>query len=343
LTGWADEAGEKMSHASQRLASRQADKGVADQQAAIDELEKIWEAVIPFHPLLARDLADQTQIARTLEPPASRESKSDDGEQSEEELPAAEENEPALPSPSSTHPSRTVHPTLATAGEDLTQLADTQQRTSRRTQLLKLKAEAELERLEKSPPPDAAQKTDEEPQDTDASHPQPVDPEQLKAGFQKAIELAPKAVEQMELAAQALGQKERQAAYPPAEKARKILEEIQKAQPRQEQPDQKQDQDKKKEDEKKDDQEKQNQKDQEQKDQQKKDDEKKDQPDKEKEKKKPDEQKQSGEKKQDQKQMSKDQVEDALRKVRERQQEKRERDRKMKARMSGRAPVEKDW
>ena len=29
-------------------------------------MEKIWEAMIPFHPLLARDLADQTQIAGSL-------------------------------------------------------------------------------------------------------------------------------------------------------------------------------------------------------------------------------------------------------------------------------------
>ena len=38
-----------------------------------------------------------------------------------------------------------------------------------------------------------------------------------------------------------------------------------------------------------------------------------------------------------------DQIEEALRKVRERQQEKRERDRKMNARVFGRVPVEKDW
>src|SRR5262249_54783001 len=41
--------------------------------------------------------------------------------------------------------------------------------------------------------------------------------------------------------------------------------------------------------------------------------------------------------------VSRDQVEAALRKVRERQQEKRERDRVLKARVSGGVPVEKDW
>ena len=180
--------------------------------------------------------------------------------------------------------------------------------------------------------------------------PKPVDPKQIKAGYQKAIELAPRAVEQMERAVKALKQKDPQAAYPPAEEARKILEEIQKAQPKNEQQDQKK-QDQKKQDQKKnEEQQKQDQKDQteerrsrrksKQKDeQQKKDQEKK----KQEEPKKSDEQKQEQQEKQPQPQISRDQIEEALRKVRERQQEKRERDRKMKARVFGRVPVEKDW
>ena len=42
--------------------------------------------------------------------------------------------------------------------EDLAPLTEIQERTLRRTQLLKLKAEAELARLEKPPPPGAEQK-----------------------------------------------------------------------------------------------------------------------------------------------------------------------------------------
>ena len=57
-----------MSSAARHLDGRQAEPAAADQQAAIDELEKIWDAVIPFHPLLARDLADQTKIAQSLAP-----------------------------------------------------------------------------------------------------------------------------------------------------------------------------------------------------------------------------------------------------------------------------------
>jgi hypothetical protein len=208
--------------------------------------------------------------------------------------------------------------------------------------LLKLKAEAELERLEKSPPSQAVETINEPKADDDSpeagpDRPKPVDPEQLKAGFQKAIELAPQAVEQMDSAVKALKQKDRQTAYPPAEEARKILEEIQKAQPRQQPPEQKQDQEKKNED--------QQQQDQKKDEQQKKDDEKKDEEDKDKGQQKPEDQNKHGEKKQDQKQpqISQDKIEEALRKVRERQQEKRERDRKMKARVSGRIPVEKDW
>ena len=56
---------------SRNLDGRQAAPAAGDQQAAIDELDKIWDAVIPFHGLLARDLADQTRIADTLKRPQS--------------------------------------------------------------------------------------------------------------------------------------------------------------------------------------------------------------------------------------------------------------------------------
>ena len=351
LQGWADAASGKMLSAAGQLQARQAGSAAADQQAAINELEKIWDAVIPFNALLAHDLADQTLIARALEPASPSDSKSEQDEPADEEMPDHDETKPASPGPSS----GAAHPALSTEGDDPARHTEMQERTSRRTQLLKLKAEAELERLEQSPPPDAGQKDDDsksvadDPHDAGDAQPKPVDPEQLKAGYQKAIELAPQAVEQMGAAVKALKQKDRQAAYPPAEQARKILEEIQKAQPRQEQPNQQQDQDKKNEEQQKQDQKDQEKNDQqkdEQKDeQQKKDSEQNDQQKKDQEHKQPEEQNKPGEKKQDQKQprISRDQIEDTLRKVRERQQEKRERDRKMKARVSGRVPVEKDW
>ena len=164
------------------------------------------------------------------------------------------------------------------AHADLEPLTELEQRTLRRTQLLKLKAEAELLRLEKNPPTNPEKKTHEPSPAPNgptpgAPQPKPVDPKELKAGYQKAIELAPKAADQMDRAVKALKQKDAKAAYPPAEEARKILEEIQKAQPKQDQQDQKQQQ----EDQKKNDQQKQDQKDQKNDDQQKKDQQKNDQ------------------------------------------------------------------
>ena len=71
LQTWASAAGEKMLSAAGHLDGRRAASAAADQQSAIDELEKIWDAVIPFHALLARDLADQTKVALSLAPAAA--------------------------------------------------------------------------------------------------------------------------------------------------------------------------------------------------------------------------------------------------------------------------------
>ena len=302
--------------------------------------------MIPFHPLLARDLADQTNIAQSLAPPPAAVPNSEKDEPSGaikgEQRP---ETKPAVKGPVA----GAGHPALGTESEDLAPLKEMQERTMRRTQLLKLKAEAELSRLEKSPPPDPDQKGHDpatgkaEPRDATGAKPKPVDPKQIKVGYQKAIELAPRAAVQMERAVDSLKKRDTQSAYPATEEARKILEEIQKAQPKQDQQEPK----KKEEDQQKKDQKDQEKKDEQKKEQKKDDQEKKDQQKKDREQKKQDEPNKSEQQKQDQKQpqpqVSHDRIEEALRKVRERQQEKRERDRKMKARMFGSVPVEKDW
>ena len=332
LQGWATTAGEKMVSASTRLDQRQAGPAALDQQAAIDELEKIWEAVIPFHPLLARDLTDQTQIARSLAPASPEDSKPKNGQ-----TPGGDDSEHHQTQPSSTGPQAVSgHASLGSESEDLAPLAETQERTLRRTQLLPLKAKAEMARLEKQPQAETA------PGKAQDSKAKPVDPRQVKQGYQKAIDLAPRAADKMQETVKSLKLKAPGAAYPPAEEARKILEEIQKAQPQKEQ---EQDQKKQDQDKKNNDQQKQDQKDQQKQEQKKQDQQKKDQ-EKQEEKKKQDQGK-SDEPKQDQQksqeQSSRDRIEEALRKVRERQQEKRERDRKMNIRVFGRAPVEKDW
>ncbi len=359
LEGWASTAGEKMSAAAHQLDLRQAGAAASEQQSAIDELEKIWDAVIPFHPLLARDLADQTTTAQSLAPAPAALSKSESDEAARPKDPPRDDTAPAPKAQSQAAAS----PSLGAEREDLGPLTERQERTLRRTRLLKIKAEAELQQLEKSqaagaetPGHGASPSGKAEPPGAGPGQPKPVDPKQIKAGYEKAIELAPQAVEQMDQAVKALNRKAPQAAYPPAERARALLEEIHKAQPKNDEQDKKQqEQNKKNEDQQKKDQQKDLQKDQQKKDQEKKDqqkdqqkkDEQKDQEKKDQEKKQQDDSKKSDEQKQQQKQqepqVSRDRIEEALRKVRERQQEKRERDRMMKARYFGRAPVEKDW
>ena len=96
LQDWATAAGDKMASAARHLDDRQAGPAAADQQSAIDELEKIWDAVIPFHPLLARDLADQTLIARSLAPASSADPKSGTDEPSGENDPHRDETQACI-------------------------------------------------------------------------------------------------------------------------------------------------------------------------------------------------------------------------------------------------------
>ncbi|MBS0201809.1 MAG: VWA domain-containing protein [Planctomycetes bacterium] len=316
LQDWADTAGEKMLSAAGRLGIRDPAAATKEQQLALDELDKIWEAVIPFHPLLAKELADQTTISRTLNPTF------DDPKQA-----SAGEPDPKTEDAKSAAATEV----LEIDDEDLAKLAETQERTLKKSRLLAPKAEAELGRMESAP---AAIPTDQNDPSAQPETPQPS-PEEMKAGYRKAIELAPQAVEQMEAAVTSLGQKDRAAAAQHAEEARRILEEIQKAQPKNKQ-DQQQQQDKDKQDpqQKHDQQQKQDQQDKKDKDQN---------GDKPQDKDQKDEQSKEQDPKQQPRQVSQDRIEDALRKVRERQQEKRDRDRKLKAQVLGRSPVDKDW
>ncbi len=358
LQGWAGTAGEKMASAARRLERREAAPAAAEQQAAIDELQKIWEAVIPFQALLARDLADQTSVVRSLAPAPAADSGSAAGKDSGKSDAAQQKTVPA--------PGRGAA-SLGSEAEDLAPILTLQEQTLRRTRLLGLKAEGELARLEQAKPgatrPAQPQQggpaVTKKPGDPDGGKPPTVDPEALKKGLRKAVELAPRAAGKMLEAAGALKQKAAQAAYPPSEEARKILEEIQRAQPQQKQPPEqpKQNDDQKKQEEKEKDrsQDRKSEQDQQKQDQQKEQpgpDQKKQEQDQGKGKKQDQGQEKDPQKSQskdaEQKQqapqgIARDQIEQALRKVRERQQEKRERDRQMRARVFGEVPVEKDW
>jgi len=293
--------------------------------------------------LLAKELSDQTTIAKILVPevkpetPAAAVAADVDG---------STELKPELPDDTTDQITAPTNQTLAIAADDFKPLAESQEKTLRKARLLSPKAEAELNRIENQPTPDVA--TDptlaaSDPNSPEASSPQPtVDPEEVKAGLRKAIELAPKAVVEMEAAVKQLLKKDGAAAGTHAEEARRILAEIQQAQPKNEDQDQKnndQDQDQKK----KEEQENRDQKDEEQK----KDSDKKEQPDEEKsdEEKSGEEkdEKQTGKEQPKPQQVSQDRIEEALRAVRERQQEKRERDQETRLRIIGPATVDKDW
>ncbi len=338
LQSWADEAGEKMTSASRRLGAKEPAKAVTDQQTVIDELDKIWEAVIPFHPLLAKDLADQTVIARVLKPGDSEPLDSQEGNHNSGDTNHASsvnQNAPQPQTPSSVDDSQRRE----IADDVLAKLEEVESKTLKRTRLLIPKAQSELNQMESaaSNQDPGAENKDIKDDLKDAANGQiqTEETQAAKEGYLKAIELGPQAVGEMESAIKSMKGKDLPNAAAHAEEARRILEEIQKAQPKNEQ---KQDQNKqdqeKNEDQKKEDQ---KQGDDKKDDQQKSNDQKQDQN-------KSDDQ---NPKKQDQQkqqaQASQDRIEDALRKVRERQQEKRERDRKLKGQFLGRVPVDKDW
>jgi hypothetical protein len=410
LQSWSDKAADSMQSASSALLKTKTADAVTHQQEAVTQLDQIWDAVIPFHPLLAKELSDQIAIAEQLAPLNTTPSPSTE----EPELSASSLPEgfvPISPAPDAADkttetekPADNTENSSTQAGSapfspgaeindsELQDLLEQQSKTLRKARLLAPKAQAELSRLEANPAEAAsAAPVPEVTTDTDPASPTPapqVDPEKIKLGLQKAVELSPKAAEAMEVAVDHLQRKDPKSAAASAEEARRILEEIQNAQPEQPQQDQDdeeqkdQDQDSKKQDEQKnDDQQKENQQNDDNKksqdqDQKQKQDSKQKQNEKEqgedKQKKKNDDQKnQSDQKKNDkqkqdqeksgnkagdsknksqvsdsnseQPQVSPDRIEEALRKVRERQQEKRERDREMRARIIGRTPVEKDW
>jgi hypothetical protein len=369
LQSWAGTASESMYASAKSLGLREPKNSLDQQQLAIDALEKIWDAIVPFHPLLSKELNEQTSIAKRLQPnsPAAVASDSEadpdnpfavvpkpdnvatspdeaTSEKNKSIVKSTDEESP-VPSPAEESPAQELAPDLAKNDLDYERLVKDQAKTLRRTQMLVPKAEMELKQFESQ----SAMAGDPNSSPSDSANPDPstkpseVDPAEVKAGYEKAIELAPVAVERMEAVTKHLQQKDWKLAAKDAEEARRILEEIQKAQPKKPQDQQDQDQQDQKQ-EPKDNQQKDSEKEKEKeqdKEPQKKEDEKKED-EKDSESKKEDE-KQGQKEQQPQAKVSPDQIEEALRKVRERQEEKREKDRELKARILGRLPVDKDW
>jgi len=337
LQNWADTAGEQMAAAATRLGEKDVIKATDNQQQAIEELERIWEAVIPFHPLLAKELADQTQIKQTLLPKSAEADHQSKDSVPDNDARLREDANDRSNQQTEQKPEQTEIVDL-----DFKKLEESQQKTLRRARTLSPKAQAELERLE-SAPPDKEPGSQAASPTADEQQPQAQNPEEAKAGLRKAIELAPAAVDEMEAAIKSLRQKNQPIAAEHAEEARRILEEIQQAQPKNDQQNQQKNNEQKKQDQQNQDQQKQNEQkqDPQSKDDQKPEEQKKDEPSKKEDQQKQQQKNQS--QKQDQQQVSQDRVEAALRKVREREQEKHERDRKLKALFMGKVPVDKDW
>jgi Ca-activated chloride channel family protein len=357
LQSWADESGSQMEQASASLQGSNAKAAIPKQDAALEALDRIWNAIVDFRSLLSKELESQTKLVNDLE---SMVSPATQAETSSEQVEAPEQVE-ALEQVNET---------------DLSQEAREQQKILMKAMLLAPKAEAELQQMEnqsavEAPPETAVLETampeTTEPETTEPETTEPeadandtkandapakVDPEEIKKGLRLAVELAPKAVEQMESSMQELKKKNRNEAKGFAEEARRILKEIADAQPKD--PNQKKDQDQNQQDQqdKKNDQENQDENkndQQDSKDQDKKSEQ--DKNDKDKDKNEKDQQDKEKDKNQNDKsgkqpkpnEVSQDRLEEALRKVKEREQEKRERDRELKARILGRSPVEKDW
>lgn len=266
LQSWSDKALEEMQAASSQLFKAKSANAVPHQQEAVNQLEQIWDAVIPFHPLLAKELGDQTKIAEQLTPfDTASATATETSEASASALP--EGSVPISPAPASasvpdaseknadlstpaenienngSNAAPTPLPSDASLDESAFQQLLEQQTTAlRKARLLAPKAQAELMQLEANPAPEAAAEsvpgTSPDAMTGSQNAVPQVDPEKLKQGLQKAIELSPEAVEAMQLAVDHLQRKDPKSAAGPAEEARRILEEISNAQPEQPQQDQ---------------------------------------------------------------------------------------------------------
>ncbi|HYF48795.1 MAG TPA: VWA domain-containing protein [Planctomycetota bacterium] len=334
LNGFADQAGRRMLEASAALNDRKPPDAASAQKLAIDELEKIWSLAAPFQALLQRAYREQSELVSTLDPdaklqpvegPVTKGLKWFQNTFGLKDSPKNREKVPALNEKDAPKFSE----------QETAELHQSQEANLRRTTMMKIKAGLELEQLKKQPAP-APQPPQPDPKDPKAAAPQP-DPEAVKKGLEKAVELAPQAEEAMKLAIESLKQKNTVSATPHAEHARRILEDILKAQPQQKQDDQQKKDEQKNQD--------QNKQDQQKNDQQKKDDQekqdKKDQQKKDEQNKEQQNQPQAGDKNQP---MSKEQAEAILRQIREREQERRKKQQEEKAKVlvpSG--GVDKDW
>ena len=236
LKGWADSAETKMGGAAAQLGERR-DRPPADQQSAIQELEQIWEAIVPFQPCWPAIWRNRPGLPERwhgrTRPVRARSRLREISRMSRTKI----ENPIRRPKFQQPRPPRSRIAAERCSAPDWTEL---QAAARRRTQLLQLKAQAELDRLEQAPP-DRDDPPGIQDRRTFAMNRSPPGslrphrwiPRRPGQGFAKRSSSAPQAVAQMDRALDQLQRKQRTLAYPPAEEARRLLQEIQDAQPKQ--------------------------------------------------------------------------------------------------------------
>ncbi len=281
LHGMADGAHSAMQKASRRLNERELPDAVDNQTKALDALNEIYTVIAPFQNVLQKATTTEDGLVNNSKDVVERSEEADDQED---------------PRPI-----------------DYPDLAHSQRRVEGWSEVLPMKAEAELQRIETAPSapgsPGAVQMgmgPGTDPQQAEQAK------EALKESLDKAIELGPKIQGLCDEAAKSLEDGDANAALPRQEEALKLLKEIAESLPKepqqnQEQDDQKQQQDNQQE--------------------------------------KPKQKPSGGDQKQQQRpqDLSRQQAEAVLRKVRERERDHRENQKELRRFLQGGVVVEKDW
>lgn len=326
LNGFADETKQALTTAADRIAERSFPKALEAQNRALDRLNEIFRAVAPFSNLLQKSLGIEQQLVS--QSAALVEPSSDDRKEEPAKSDAAENS--AKKEGDSDSQTETKTPDAdaddAKPPVDFEKLTAEQNRVASWSEILPLKAEAELKNLEAS----AVVEEEQPPQKDDAQTPgQDAEEarkqrEGLKQSLTKAVELGPRVHTLTREAAEHLKQEDVAQAYPAQQEALKLLKEIAESLPKQN-PQQNPEQDK----------EQQKQQDQQNQGGQKgKEDEQKDQ------QQKQDQQQESKDQPRD---ISREQAESVLRKVRERERKHRENERALERATSRPGKVDKDW
>lgn len=337
LQSWVDLASEQMRIAASGLGRYRSSLSVKPQLVAIEKLEQLWNAVSPFSLTLQKSLQEQTSMAGELKPAESAEN-----DQTTPDNPLDQVDLPPIDR-------RWIH---------------LQERTMLRAKTLAPKAQAALAELLKAESPVPTESPlqsgsgEQIGAQEQASTTEETNRQDAIDGMQKAIELAPQAVVEMQSAQESASRNELLQAWKHADEARRILEEIASSQPKPPQQEEKQD-DQKKQNDKNNQENRDNENQGQQNNDQEKPDKQKptqedqndkkqdgqsnsDKPDQEQPDVK-DEPRENPDSTSDARPPTPDRITEAIRKVREREAQKRERDRQVREIFSGQWSVEKDW